>query len=105
MKCGKSFSIAVVMMLSCIAGAQVADAPDEVKAGVPVNYTEANVGAYTLPDPLKMANGNPVSTAKVWFEKRRPEIVKLFEENQYGRMPDRPRDMSFDIFDRGNAGL
>lgn len=105
MKRGKSFSIAVVMMLSCIAGAQVADAPDEVKAGVPVNYTEANVGPYTLPDPLKMANGNPVFTAKVWFEKRRPEIVKLFEDNQYGRMPDRPRDMHFDIFDRATAAF
>lgn len=105
MKCGKGFSIAVVMLLACIAGAQVADAPDEVKAGVPVNYTEANVGSYTLPDPLKMANGNPVVTAKVWFEKRRPEIVKLFEENQYGRMPDRPRDMRFDIFDRATPAF
>jgi len=102
---GKVFSISAVMMLACIAGAQVADAPDEVKAGVPVNYTEAKVGTYTLPDPLKLANGNSVATAKVWFEKRRPEIVKLFEENQYGRMPDRPRDMHFDVFDRATPAF
>jgi hypothetical protein len=105
MKCGKGFSVAVVMMFSCIAGAQVADAPDEVKAGVPVNYTEAKAGTHTLPDPLKMADGNPVFTAKEWFEKRRPEIVKLFEENQYGRMPDRPPDMRFDIFDRATPAF
>ena len=105
MKGWKGFSIAAVMMLSCIAGAQVADAPDEVKAGVPVNYTEAKVGTYTLPDPLKLANGNLVFTGKVWFQKRRPEIVKLFEENQYGRMPERPRDLRFDVFDRATPAF
>jgi hypothetical protein len=85
--------------------AQVADAPDEIKSGVPVNYTEAKVGTYTLPDPLKLANGNPVRDAKTWFSKRRPEIIKLFEENQYGRMPERPADMSFDIFDKGTPAF
>jgi hypothetical protein len=98
-------SIAVVWMFACVAGAQVADAPDETKAGIPVNYTEAKVGTYTLPDPLKLANGDPVSNARIWFEKRRPEIVRLFEENQYGRMPDRPADMSFDVFDKGTAAF
>jgi hypothetical protein len=105
MKCGNSVSIAAVIMLACVAGAQVADAPDELKAGIPVNYTEAKVGTYTLPDPLKLANGNPVSTAKVWFAKRRPEIVALLENNQYGRMPDRPRDMHVDVFDRATPAF
>jgi len=57
--------------------------PAEV-AGIKVNYDEAKVGTYTLPDPLTLANGKKVTTAKVWNEVRRPEIVKLFEENQYG---------------------
>ena len=95
----------VVLLFSCAAGAQVADAPDEVKAGIPVNYTEAKVGNYTLPDPLKLANGSRVTDAKAWFEKRRPEIVKLFEENQYGRMPGRPAGMSFDVFDKGTPAF
>jgi len=38
--------------------AQVADAPDEIKSGVPTNYTESKVGTYSLPDPLKLANAN-----------------------------------------------
>jgi hypothetical protein len=41
-------SLAVWVMLCCVASAQVADAPDEVKAGIPVNYTESRVGSYTF---------------------------------------------------------
>jgi hypothetical protein len=74
-------------------------------AGIPVNYDEAKVGNYTLPDPLTMANGKPVRDAKTWTEKRRPEIVKLFEENEYGRTPGRPKDMTFDVFDKGTPAL
>lgn len=74
-------------------------APTEV-AGIHVNYDEAQVGSYTLPDPLLLANGKRVKDAKMWTEKRRPEIVRLFEENQYGRAPGRPADMSFDVFDQ-----
>jgi hypothetical protein len=85
--------------------AQVADAPDEVKSGVPVNYTEAKAGTYTLPDPLKLAGGHAVRDAKTWLAKRRPEIVKLFEENQFGRTPERPADMTFDVFDKGTPAF
>ena len=80
-------------------------APPAVVAGIPVNYDEAKVGSYTLPDPLTLANGKPVRDARTWNEKRRPEIVKLFEENQYGRCPGRPKGMSFDVFDKGTPAL
>ena len=56
--------------------------PPDVVAGIPVNYDEAKVGNYTLPDPLTLADGKPVRDAMTWTEKRRPEIVKLFVENQ-----------------------
>jgi hypothetical protein len=70
-----------------VARAQIADSNDDVKANIPVNYTEAKVGQYTLPDPLRLANGEAVRDAKTWLEKRRPELVRLFEENEYGRVP------------------
>jgi len=76
-----------------------------VVAGIPVNYDEAKVGTYTLPDPLVLANGKPVRDAKTWYKKRRPEIVRLFEENQYGRAPGRPKAMSFDVFDKGTPAF
>jgi len=81
------------------------NAPPKEVAGIPVNYDEALVGTYTLPDPLVLANGKPVRDAKTWLNKRRPEIVRLFEENQYGRSPGRPADMSFDVFDKGTPAL
>jgi hypothetical protein len=85
--------------------AQIADAPDESVANIPVNYTEAKVGQYTLPDVLTLSDGQPVRHAAAWYEKRRPEIVRLFEENQYGRSPGRPADMSFDVFDKATSAF
>jgi hypothetical protein len=73
------------------------------KPALPVNYDEALVGTYRLPDPLLLANGKPVRDAKTWYKKRRPELVQLFETNQYGRSPGRPKDLSFHVFDKGTA--
>jgi len=101
----KTTSCLLMLLFVCAAGAQIADSPDESVAGIPVNYTEAKVGAYTLPDVLKLADGRPVRDAATWFEKRRPQIVRLFEENQYGRCPGRPADMSFDVFDKGAPAI
>ena len=77
--------------------------PKEV-AGIPVNYDEAKVGTYTLPDPLRFPDGKPVRSVKDWA-KRRPQIVRLFEEDQYGRAPGRPSGMTFDVFDKGTRSL
>ena len=82
-----------------------AKAPASVVAGIPVNYDEAKVGAYTLPDALKLADGKPVKDAKAWTQKRRPEIVKLFETQQYGIAPGRPAAERFEITDKGTPAL
>ena len=51
------------------------------------NYDESKVPAYTLPDVLKTSGGKTVSTKLVWEQTRRPEILRLFEENVYGKVP------------------
>ncbi len=51
------------------------------------NYDEAKVPAYTLPEVLKTAAGKEVTSKKMWEEVRRPEILRLFEDNIYGQMP------------------
>jgi hypothetical protein len=79
-------------------------APDVV-ADIPVNYDEAKVGTYTLADPLKLNDGKPVRDAKTWYSKRRPEIVEMFETQQYGRAPGRPADESFEVSDKGTPAL
>ena len=79
-------------------------APDVV-AGIPVNYDETKVGTYILPDPLKLNNGKPVRNAQAWYSKRRPEIVEMFETQQYGKAPGRPAGESFEIVDKGTPAL
>ena len=51
------------------------------------NYAESEVGAFTLPDPLIMQNGNPVRTTSEWLNYRRPEILRLYQNDIYGRSP------------------
>ena len=52
------------------------------------NYDETKADIYPkIPDPLVLNNGKPVTTAKVWWSQRRPEIVELFDREIYGRMP------------------
>ncbi|MEX2264100.1 MAG: acetylxylan esterase [Bryobacteraceae bacterium] len=61
------------------------------------NYDEAKVPKYTLPDPLMMANGEPVTSADAWRKRRRPEILQLFETHVYGRSPGKPKAMSSEL--------
>ena len=76
----------------------------DMVAGIPVNYDESKVGTYTLPDPLKFDDGKPVRKAKDWA-RRRAEIVKIFEAQQYGIAPGRPSDESFEVTDKGTPAL
>jgi hypothetical protein len=62
---------------------------------LPINYNEAKVPAYTLPDPLALKDGRPITGAADWWSKRRPQIVELFETHVYGRSPGRPAKMTF----------
>ncbi len=52
------------------------------------NYDESRANPYPkLPDPLVMKDGRKVTTAKMWWEERRPEIVEDFDREVYGRAP------------------
>jgi hypothetical protein len=63
---------------------------------IPVNYDESKMPPYTLPDPLVCADGTPVHDAKTWREKRRPELLRLFESEVYGKtLLGRPKEMKF----------
>ncbi len=61
------------------------------------NYDESKVPAYTLPDPLLTAAGEKVTTSEEWRTERRPEVLRLFENQVYGRTPGKPSDMTFKV--------
>jgi hypothetical protein len=52
------------------------------------NYDESKADLYpNLPDPLVLNNGKRVTTAKMWWTKRRPELVEIFDREILGRVP------------------
>ena len=55
--------------------------------GQEVNYDESKVPEYRLPEVLVSQSGIKISDASNWMEIRRPEILSLFEENMYGKIP------------------
>lgn len=105
--CGRRMAgcAGLAAVLSQAVSAQIVDTPDDDVAGIAVNYTEARTGRYTLPDLLTLANGERVTDARTWTERRRPEILGLIEENEYGRAPGRPAELRFDVFDRGTPAF
>lgn len=51
-------------------------------------YDESEIAPYTMLDPLRLNDGGPVTSAAVWNAQRRPEILRLFEQNEFGRTPE-----------------
>ncbi|MEO8309272.1 MAG: acetylxylan esterase [Pseudomonadota bacterium] len=52
------------------------------------NYDEAKANPYPdWPDPLRLNNGKRVTSAKIWQQQRRPEIIEHFEREVLGRVP------------------
>jgi hypothetical protein len=67
------------------------------------NYDEAKVPAYTLPDPLVMTDGTRVTTAEQWFSQRRPEILKLYQNEVYGRIPASAPKVTWEVTETDTA--
>ena len=60
------------------------------------NYDESKVPKYTLPDPLVFDDGAKLTDPADW-KKRRAEILRLFEENVYGRSPKHSGQLQFEV--------
>ena len=65
------------------------------KTGHVSNYDEAKVGTYTLPDPLTSADGKRVTSAEAWTKQRRPELIRIYEAEIWGRIPANTLKMSW----------
>lgn len=58
------------------------------KAPNHANYDESLADPYpNLPDPLLLNDGQKVTSAVMWWNVRRPQIVEMFERYVYGRIP------------------
>lgn len=74
-------------------------------AGQELNYDESKVPHYTLPDPLTTESGERIADAEAWLEKRRPEILGLFESQVYGKAPGRPEGLHFEVLSEDRYAL
>lgn len=69
------------------------------------NYDESKVPQYTLPDPLALSTGEEVNDARTWRQRRRPEILKLFETHVYGRVPGPLKTTVFETLGENRRAL
>lgn len=51
------------------------------------------------PDALTTFDGRKVKNAKMWFKVRRPELVKVFEDEFYGHIPANVPDVDWQTED------
>jgi hypothetical protein len=66
---------------------------------------EALVPAYTLPDLLACSDGTRVTDAAAWTAKRRPELLELFQTQEYGRIPKPPASLRVEVQDEDREAL
>ena len=69
------------------------------------NYDETKAGSYVLPELLKAQNGKEIVSAEDWDRIRRPEILKLFEDNVYGQVPKNFDKIEFKVLEQNNKAL
>jgi len=62
--------------------------PNNPQAPNAVNYDESKANPYPkLPDPLRLNDGQKVTSAALWWSERRPQIVEDLDREVYGRAP------------------
>lgn len=69
------------------------------------NYDEEAIPPYTLPEALVCNDGTPVSDKETWEGIRRQELLDIFSEEIYGRLPDADISTTYNILEEGSPAL
>ncbi len=70
------------------------------------NYEELLANPYpALPDPLRLDDGEKVTSAAMWWSERRPQIVAAMEKDVYGRIPKDVPTVTWRVAARGKGTL
>ena len=73
-------------------------ADGDPKSPYAANYDESKAGSdLKLPDPLVLKDGKKVTSGKIWWEQRRPEIVEEFDREIYGRAPKTTPKVNWEV--------
>jgi hypothetical protein len=69
------------------------------------NLDESKANPYpNLPDPLTLNDGRKVTTAPMWWDQRRPEILEYFQREIYGRTPKITPAVTWEVAATTNNG-
>ena len=75
-------------------------ADNDPKSPFAANYDESKAGPPSkLPAVLTFKSGSKVTTAELWWTKRRPEIMEDFDREVYGRVPRNTPKVSWEVVD------
>jgi hypothetical protein len=99
-----SLALLVFFIVNFFAFSQIQE-PPKVVAGFPVNYDEAAIPLYTLPELLTLENGKKVTNSEIWMNERRPELLNFIAELQYGKTPPAPKSIAYEVFDKESDAL
>jgi hypothetical protein len=69
------------------------------------NYDESKVPEFVVTDPLTTFNGRKVRNVRVWQKKRRPELLRFFTENVYGKVPEELNITDWKIVEKGEDAV
>lgn len=69
------------------------------------NYDESKIPPFTLPALLETASGQKVTTSQQWEQTRRPELLSIFAEQVYGKMPADKVEVSYKKLDDNHSAL
>lgn len=99
----RTLPLAVALLIST--GADLASARERKEFDRDVNYNEQRLPPYDLPPLLITSEGVPVTTAQQWQQVRRPQILALFSNLVYGRIPEQahPIETSYEVIESDDA--
>jgi len=69
------------------------------------NYDEAKVPNFPVPELMTTFSGEQINNRAEWDMKRRPELLKFFEENVYGKFPGALDQVTFKILEEDKNAL
>ena len=70
-----------------------------------INYYEEKIPEYTLPDLFTSSDGRNITSSGLWNNLRRPEILNLFRENVFGRIPETKYQTSFKVINLDKSAI
>jgi hypothetical protein len=69
------------------------------------NYDESKVPDFILPDVLRAENGTAVKNKRQWENMRRLEVLRLFEDHVYGKVPKDFDAISFTLVNEDKEAM